>query len=183
MTITDRCQDVVGAWSPIVNGLRARLTTSGSKPDGSALDITLEVENVGSEAVEISWTGVLPLGFASFRLDDARGTDIEPEWRFGGNAPSGEARALFRARSTQRYEVHRGAFVTMTGKRALRIGAFWGRELPTDGQKRFLRATLAAGPPHVNAPDHAYEGTAVVLKPPPARAFVGPLEVPAVCIE
>jgi len=164
-----------------VSSLRARLVTTGSQPDLSALDITLEIENVGSEPVELSWSGYIPMGFATFRLDDPQGHDIEPEWRFGGNSPSGDVRAIFRANKTIRYHVHSGAFVTMMGKRALRIGAFWGRELPGDGSKRFLRATVTAGLPHPDA--FAYEGTDLVRDPPRARAFVGTLEVPAICIE
>jgi hypothetical protein len=175
------CGDVIGAWSQTVNGLRARLVTSGSKPDRSALDITLEIENVSDQPIEMHWTGYIPLGFASFRLDDTQGKDIEPAWRFGGNAPSGDVRAIFRPKKTIRYDVHRGAFVPTMGNRALRIGAFWGRELPGDGTKRFLRATITAGPAHRNA--SAYEGNDLVHDPPPARVFAGTLEVPAVCVD
>jgi hypothetical protein len=175
------CGDVTGAWSQVVGGLRARLVTSGSKPDRSALDITLEIENVGGDAIELPWSGYVPLGFATFRLDDAQGNDIEPAWRFGGNSPSGDVRAIFRPKKTMRYDVHRGTFVTMMGKRALRVGAFWGRELPTDGSKRFLRATITAGAPHPNAP--AYEANEIVPDPPNSRVFSGTLEIPPVCIE
>jgi hypothetical protein len=177
------CGDINGAWSPVVNGLRARLVTSGSKPDRSALDITLEIENVGGEPIELAWSGYIPLGFASFRLDDEQGRDIEPAWRFPGNAPGGDVRALFRANKTVRYEVHRGAFVTMMGKRALRIGAFWGRELPTDGTNRFLRATITGGSPHDGDLRYAYEGNDLVRDPPRARLFIGNLDVPPVCVD
>ena len=182
-TTSASCGDAVGSWSPVVSGLRARLVTSGSKADRSALDVALEIENVSGEVIDLSWTGSIPLGFATFRLEDTQGKDVEPDWRFGGNSPTGDARALFRAKKTVRYDIHRGAFVTMMGKRALRIGAFWGRELPSDGSKRFLRAVVSASPHRGGAPDVAYEGSELVRDPPPARAFAGTLEVPAVCLE
>lgn len=175
------CGDVVGAWSPVVNGLRARLVTTGSKPDHSALDVALEIENVGGDVIELPWSGDVGLGFATFRLDDAQGKDIEPAWRFGGNSFTGDVRAIFRPKKTIRYDVHRGAFATMNGKRALRIGAFWGRELPNDGSRRFLGATITAGTPKPDAP--AYEGVEIVRDPPRAKVFSGTLQVPAVCIE
>jgi len=158
------------------------LVTSGSKPDRSALDVVLEIENVANEAVELSWTGYIPLGFASFRLEDAQANDVEPSWRFGGNAPSGNARALFRKNQTIRYDIHRGPFTPMMGKRALRIGTFWGRELPTDGTSRSLRATIT-GAAAIQSDAATYEGVDSVSTPPPARAFVGTLDIPAVCIE
>ncbi len=175
------CGDVVGAWSPVVSGLRARLVTSGSTPDRSALDVTLEVENTGDEAAELSWSGPIALGFAKFRLDDGQGNDVEPAWAFGGNELTGDVRAIFRAKKTVRYDVHRGAFARMSGKRALRIGAFWGRELPTDGSRRFLGATITAGPRHADAP--VYEGSDIVRDPPRTRAFAGTIAVPAVCVD
>ena len=177
------CGDVTGAWSPVVSGLRARLVTSGSIRDRSALDITLEIENVSADMIDLSWTGSIPLGFARFHLDDASGKDIEPAWRFGGNELTGDVRAIFRPHQTVRYRIHRGAFVTMMGKRALRIGAFWGRELPTDGSKRFLRATLTGGPPHAKAIPYAYEGDDLVRDPPSARPFSAALDVPPVCVD
>ncbi|HEY8080060.1 MAG TPA: hypothetical protein VIF62_38280 [Labilithrix sp.] len=175
------CGDVVGAWSPVVSGLHARLVTFGSNRDRSALDVVLEIENVGSDAIELPWSGRIALGFAKFRLDDARGNDVEPAWAFGGNEFTGDVRAIFRPKKTIRYDVHRGAFESMSGKRALRIGAFWGRELPSDGSKRFLHATLTAGSPHADA--IAYEGNDLVRDEPHARAFAGTIEVPAVCID
>jgi hypothetical protein len=179
---TVACGDVVGAWSSTVNGLRGRIVTSGSKPDRSSLDIFLELENVsGQEPIELHFTGTLPLGFIAFRLDDAAGTDREPDWRFGGNAPTGEARALFPAGQVIRYSVHRGTFVSMMGKRALRIGAFWGRELPSDSSKRFLRAVITAGPTHPDAV--TYAGDELVRTPPRARVWSGTLDVPGVCID
>lgn len=177
------CGNVVGAWSMVVNGLRARLVTSESKPDRSALDIDLEVENVSpQEPIELHWTGYVTLGFATFRLEDAAGSDAEPPWRFAGNSAAGPTRGLFPAGKVIRYVVHRGPFATMNGRRALRIGAFWGRELPSDGSKPFfLRAVVTAGPTHSNAP--TYEGDQLVRTPAPARVWTGTLEIPAVCIE
>lgn len=166
-----------------MDGLRARWVTAGSKPDHSALDITLEIENVSPEAVDLAFTGYIPLGFTTFRLDDAQGHDIEPDWRFGGNSPTGDSRALFRAGQTVRYSIHRGAFPMMANKRALRIGAFWGRELPSDGTKRFLRAVVHGSTRTDHTPDFAYEGNELVRNPPTARSFTGALEIPAVCVE
>lgn len=182
-TASAACGDATGAWSAPVSGLRARLVSSGSKPDRSALDIALEIENVSGEAVDLSWSGAIPTGFTRFRLDDAQGNDLEPDWRFGGNEPTGDTRALFPAKKTIRYDIHKGAFTMMMGRRALRIGAFWGRELPSDGSKRLLRATIAASASRVAASDFGYEGTELVRSPPPARAFTGTLEVPPLCIE
>lgn len=173
------CHEGLGAWSETVDGLRARLVTSAASRDG--VDVDLEVENVSGAPLEVHWTGDLPLGFVQFHLDDAAGRDVEPGWRFGGNAPSGSVRSVFLPGKSVRYAVHHGAFGKMASARTIRIGAFWGRELPSDGSRRFLRGVIAAGPTHPEAP--AYAGNEPAVKPPPARAWTGPLQVPAVCLE
>jgi len=174
------CGDVEGAWSPVVSGLRGRLVTSGSKPDHSALRIVLELENVSDQGpLEIHWMGDVHLGFATFRLDDAAGNDIEPPWRLGGNAPSGNIRAFLPPAKVVRYDVHGGPFETMMGGRILRIGAFWGRQLPSDGSRRFLRGQVTGAPALDGA--IAYEGNAPAAMPR-GRVWIGRLELPAVCI-
>lgn len=172
------CGDVVGAWSSVVDGLRARLVTSGSKPDKSSLRIVLEIENVSDQPLEIHWDG-LYLGFQTFRLEDATGNDVEPPWRLPGNAPSGKVRAVFPPAKVVTYELHRGPFEKMKDARILRIGAFWGREL--DGSRRLLRSKVMGVPKLEGAA--AYEGQELATNVPPGRVWTGPLEVPGVCVE
>lgn len=168
-----------GSWSPTVDGLRARLVTTNASREG--VDVDLEVENTSGAAVELHWTGNLPLGFAELHLDDAAGRDVVPDWRFVGNSPSGDVRSVFPSGQTVRYAVHRGPFGKMGAARTMRIGAFWGRELPGGGEKRFLRATITAGGAHPTAP--AYLGAEPAAKAAAGRAWSGALQVPAVCIE
>jgi hypothetical protein len=176
------CGDVVGAWSPVVSGLRARLVTSGSQADHSALHIVLEVENVsGHGPLAVDWEGYIPFGFVTFRLEDAAGTDREPAWALGGNSPSGKIRAIFPPNKVVSYVIHDSTFGSMMGGRILRIGAFWGRELPSNGSRRFLRARVTGSPALVAAV--TYEGEEPAATSTPASVWVGSLDVPLVCIQ
>lgn len=83
-----RCGDTVGAWSAPVDGLRARLITSGARADRAALQVDLEVEAVAGPRA-IHWTGMLDLGYVSFALDEAAGAPVAAALAWGGNGPGG----------------------------------------------------------------------------------------------
>lgn len=176
------CGDVVGAWSSVVNGLRGRLVTSGSRRDRLALRVVIELENDSGSLLEIDWTGRIHVGFATFHLEDEHRKEVpEPGWQFGGNeAASGQLRTPLAPTGVAQRVVGDKVLLPFNGGRAIRIGAFWGRDMPTDGSRRFLRATVRGGP---LLPDAlAYEGDSFVEKAPRGRAWVGALELPAVCI-
>lgn len=192
-TETERCGDVVGTWSEPVDGLRGRLLTSGSQADRSSLRVEVELENVGTTPLAIHWDGYVSLGYATFRLDDEAGAEVpEPDWRLGGNAPGGSLREVIPVAETVRHVVG-DVFARFNDGRILRIGAFWGREMPTDGSRRFLRAQLSGRAPRPDdllvQPGEGEEGGTTVGAPPgpsaqtEARAWIGPLEIPAVCVD
>ena len=112
----------------------------------------------------------------------------EPGWGFGGNEASGSLYETVSASSVVRHEVPT-EFSTMSGKRVLRIGAFWGRELPSDGSQRFLRATVVGRAPEADDLwvrfGEGDEGTRVGAAPtePPGRAWTGSVDLPGVCID
>lgn len=174
------CGDTVGAWSSVVDGLRGRLVTSGSKPDHSALRIVLELENKSGRPLDLHWTGN-HLGFATFRLEDEAGKDPEPGWRLGGNEATGNLRATLSETAPTTYVVHDGPFGSMNGGRILRIGAFWGRELPGGGARRSLRAVVVGGPANPDAAPLA--GSASAPTTARGRPWTGRLELPPVCVE
>lgn len=175
------CGDVVGAWSMVVGGLRGRLVTSGSKPDGSALDITLEIENVsGQGPLELHWEGNMTEGFASFRLDDEAGHE-QQEMGVGGSLITGSCRATLQPTKIARFPLHRGAFEGVAGRRTLRLRVFWMRELPSDRSRRFLRGQVTGGPAIRRARD--CDGGGQAPKGRRGRVWIGSLELPAVCIQ
>lgn len=138
-----RCGDVTGPWSSAVDGLRARFVTSGSRPDGSSLAVHLELENLSRENIELAWSGT-SLAFAAIRLTDAQGRELPaPGWAFGGNEFTGAMSLLVPAGRTARVVVASNLIAPMMGRRAVRIGAFYGRELPTNGTTAMLAATIA----------------------------------------
>lgn len=182
----DVCGDVVGAWSGVTSGLRARLITSGSRADHSALRVSLELENVsGQGPLEIHWSGRPNLGYASFGLDDATGVEVPaPDWAFGGNESTGDIWELVPATGSLRHDVAPNVFDEFSGRRVLRVGTFWAREMPTDGSHVLLRATLAGRAP-LEADTALVDGVARTASPddPRGRAWIGTLEVPPVCVD
>lgn len=127
-----------GAWSATAGDVRGRLVRSGDR-------IELELENASQQPHELRWDGT-HLGFATFRLDDASGVEVpEPSWRYGGNEMVG-SQSLQLPPGTTRVVIGDPIYGSMMGHRTIRIGAFWGRELPDDGSPRFLRARVAADP-------------------------------------
>jgi hypothetical protein len=182
-----RCGDTVGAWSAPVDGLRARLITSGARADRAALRVDLEVEAVAGPRA-IHWVGMLDLGYATFALDDAAGATVAAALAWGGNGPGGAFREV--VPGAVRHLVATNLFVASEGRRLIRIGAFGGGwPMPTDGAPRYLRARVTGAAP---GPD---ELEAYVVDPAigslgargadtePAPAWVGALDVPAVCVE
>jgi hypothetical protein len=193
-SVTARCGDVVGAWSPVVGGLRGRLVTSGSRADRSALRLALELENVsGRGPLEVNWNGSIQIGFAAFELADATGALVpEPAWRWGGNESVGHARVIMPSSGVVQFVVADNLFAPMMGRRAMRLGAFWGREMPTDGSRRFLRArvTGVAPPVHtwVQVEIPAVDGGGMSVRAaapdePSGHTWIGTLDVPAVCVD
>ncbi len=183
------CGDTVGAWSAPVDGLRARLITSGARADRASLQVALELEPVAGPRA-IHWAGMLELGYVTFALDDAAGAPVAAVLAWGGNGPSGSFREALRG--PVRHLVASNLFVPVDGQRLVRIGAFGGGwPMATDGTSRRLRARLTGAAP---APD---ELEAYVVDPavvslgarvvgadaaaPPA--WIGALDVPAVCVD
>ena len=182
-----RCGDTVGAWSAPVDGLRARLITSGARADRAALQVDLEVEAVAGPRA-IHWVGMLDLGYATFALDDAAGAPVAAALAWGGNGPGG---AFYEAVVGRvRHQVASNLFVPVDGRRLIRIGAFGGGwPMPNDATPRYLRARVtgaAAGPDelevYVAEPAVGSLGARAVSAAP-APAWVGTLDVPAVCVE
>ena len=188
-TADERCGDVVGEWSGVVDGLRGRLITSGSHPDRSALRVTVELENVsGQGPIEINWSGRPNLGFVTLRLEDATGAEVpEPPWRLGGNEAVGDIRELIPATGNVRHDAADNVFDRLGGERILRIGAFWARPMPADGSRRYLRAIATGHAPTGNEAlfDPADGGVVRSASPgdPRGRVWLGPLSLPAVCID
>lgn len=182
----DRCGDVEGAWSSPVDGLRGRILTSRAQPDRSSLRVEVELENVSAEPLAIHWDGYVNLGFVTFRLDDEAGAEVpEPDWRLGGNEPGGSLREVIPAGGTVRHAIGE-VFARFDGRRILRIGAFWGREMPTDGARRFLRGQVVGRAPRPGDLLVETEGDELTVRDSAgtdARAWTGPLELPAVCID
>ncbi len=184
-----RCGDVTGAWSSVVGGLRGRLVTSGSRADGSALRVTVELQNVsGAGPLEIHWSGRPQAGFLTFRLDDAAGAEVpEPPWRLGGNEPGGNLRETIPPTGTVRRDVADNVLERFNGERILRIGAFWARQMPSDGSRRALRATVTGeAPSDAGTLVYSAEGGAVRTASPSderGRVWTGSLELPAVCVQ
>ncbi len=184
-----RCGEVVGEWSSVVDGLRGRIVTSGSREDRSSLSVAIELENVSTEPRAIHWDGRPTLGFATFQLEDETGTEVpDPPWALGGNEAVGSLREVIAASSTVRH-VLGDVLDEVDGGRILRIGAFWSREMPADGSRRQLRALITGRAPlpddlPVTVGDHE-EGMAVSdsREAPQGRAWTGPLELPPVCID
>jgi hypothetical protein len=130
-----RC-DPTGAWSGTAEGVRARLVRAGER-------VELELENTRQQPLELRWSGN-HLAFATFRLDDAAGAEIpEPEWQYPGNEHTGDQQLALPATSTTRVVVGDSIFARFGERRTVRIGAFWGREMPADGSPAFLRTRLA----------------------------------------
>jgi hypothetical protein len=185
----ERCGDVVGEWSGVVDGLRGRLITSGSRADRTALRVTVELENVsGQGPLEINWSGRPNLGFVTFRLEDATGADVpEPPWRLGGNEAVGDIRELIPPTGTVRHDVAENVFERFGAERILRIGAFWARPMPADGSRRFLRAIATGHVPTGSEAllDRAEGGVVRPASPsdPRGRVWLGSLTIPAVCID
>lgn len=182
-----RCGDTVGAWSAPVDGLRARLITSGARADRAALQVDLEVEAVAGPRA-IHWTGMLDLGYVSFALDEAAGAPVAAALAWGGNGPGGSFSEAVAGRV--RHRVASNLFVPVDGRRLIRIGAFGGGwPMPNDGAARALRARVtgaAPGPDELEAyvadPADGSLGARSVSAAP-APAWVGTLDVPAVCVE
>jgi hypothetical protein len=178
--------DVVGAWSDVVGDLRGRLVTSTSRPDRSALRVCLDLENLGATPLEIHWSGKTRLGFVTFRLDDQAGVEVpEPDWSFGGNEYIGDCYAVVPAGAV-RFEVAANLFEEFCGRRVVRIGTFWAREMPSDGSRRFLCAQVTGE--RARRADHMASGDGRSLPPGDARstlrgrAWKASLDVPGVCI-
>jgi hypothetical protein len=188
-TASEGCGNAVGAWSPVVDGLRGRVVRSDASADRSALSIFVELENVGDAPRSIHWDGRPSLGYATFHLDDAAGVEVpRPDWGFGGNEMAGSLYETVSVSGVVRHEIP-NTLTTMNGERALRIGAFWGRELPSDGSRRYLRATVVGRAPQPDDSQVRFgegdEGATVGAAPtePPGRAWTSSLELPGVCID
>ncbi|MBL8623677.1 MAG: hypothetical protein JNK64_20380 [Myxococcales bacterium] len=184
-----RCGDTVGAWSAPVDGLRARLITSGARADRAALQVALEIEPVAGPRT-IHWTGMLDLGYVTFALDDAAGAPVPAALAWGGNGPGGSFREALPARV--RHLVATNLFVPVDGRRLVRIGAFGGGwPMATDGTSRRLRARVTGAAPasdeleaYVVDPAVGSLGARVVgADAAAAPAWVGTLDVPAVCVD
>ncbi len=185
-----RCGNVVGEWSPPVDGLRARLITSDSRADHSALRIVIELENVSPRVLEIHWRGRPDIGFARPHLDDASHTEVPVAGMvFGGNEMTGSMRAPIAVHGVLRAIIAQNAYQRIGGIRHLRIGSFWSRQMPTDGSPRFFRVRIEG-----DAPDPAGEavletdatGASVAVQAPHAPtgdAWRGAIDVPAVCVD
>lgn len=183
-----RCGDTVGAWSAPVDGLRARLITSGARPDRAALQVALEIEPVAGPRT-IHWTGMLDLGYVTFALDDAAGAPVPAALAWGGNGPGGSFAEVIPG--AVRHRVASNLFVPVDGRRLVRIGAFGGGwPMATDGAPRRLRARVTGAPPaadefeaYVVDPAVGSLGARPAATAPAAPAWVGTLEVPAVCVD
>jgi len=159
--------DATGAWSSAVAGLRGRLVRTGER-------VELELDNVSARPLELHWAGYR-LAFATFRLDDASGAEVpEPDWRYGGNEATGRQHLLL-ATGTTRVVVGDPIFGEVSGRRTVRIGAFWGREMPADGSPRFLRARVIGAQPSSGELDPATSAARGVV-------WLGSLDVPPVCL-
>lgn len=171
----------------MVDGLRARFVTSGSRPDGASLAVHLELDNVSNENIELAWNGYA-LAFAAIRLTDAQGRELPaPGWAFGGNEMSGPMSMVVPAGRTVRVVVANNLIVPMMGRRAARIGAFYGRELPPNGATALLAATLAPSVSHRGRSSRVEASLAPVARAPRAaartRLFRGSIVVPPVCVD
>lgn len=184
-----RCGDVVGAWSAVSDGLRMRLITSGSRPDRSALRIEVEIENTSARGVELHWEGRFDGGWASPGMRDLRGVDVPaPPWAFGGNEYVGRIRLPIAARHTTRIELAANAF-TPRPQRSLRIGAFWARQMPTDGRaaRFYVRtrtsATALASPATLVRNRDGSHTAQQTIPGPRFAVWRGSIEVPSVCVD
>lgn len=186
-----RCADQQGAWSSTTGGLRARLVSSGTRPDRSALAVSLELENTLADAtLELHWLGGLEAGFFTPRLALPDGREVPPPgWAFGGNQPVGRMVLRVAPRSTVRVLVAPNLYTRFMNGRALRVGAFWGRAMPSDGSTRLFGGTVAgAAPPSEQEFELRTEYGSEVARearpaPPNARAWVANLAVPGLCVE
>lgn len=185
-----RCGNVAGAWSPPVNGLRARLITSDSRADRSALRIVLELENVSPRALEIHWRGRPDAGFARPHLDDASHTEVPVAGVvFGGNEMTGSMRAPIAVHGVLRATVADNAFQRIGGIRHVRVGSFWSRQMPTDGSPRFFRMRIegdSADPAGETVLETGATGASVAVRAnraPTGEAWRGAIDVPSVCVD
>jgi hypothetical protein len=168
-----------GAWSPIVDGLRARMIREAA-PSSNGPRLAIEVENTSSEPREIYWLGRPSLGYVTFRLFEGAREVGEPDWRFGGNEPGGSMRESLAPGSTIRRSID-AAYTDMNGKRALRIGAFWGREVPEKGAQ--LGGVLRGGPADPKAMTLNQDRVVAPDTIPHGRAWLGSIEIPPIPIE
>jgi hypothetical protein len=149
------------------------------------LRVELEIENTADQARAVHWNGA-SLGMATFQLSLPDGTEVPPpDWAWGGNEPTGPSRRVIPAHSSVKILVGDNIFAPFGGRRALRIGAFWGREMPSDGSSRRLGARLEGHAPVkdeaiIDASDTEQRADATE---PPGHAWQSRLDVPPVCIE
>ncbi|MDP3276704.1 MAG: hypothetical protein Q8Q09_16010 [Deltaproteobacteria bacterium] len=163
-----RCGDVAGAWSESVGGLRGRVITSGSRADGSALRVTLELHNESvAERVTLRWAGRPEVGFVVPDLEDAQGASVpEPAWRLPGNEFGVNGVRHIAPGQTVALDFAGNLFERGGLGRIVRIGAFWAREMPLGGPQRYLRLRVPQA-----------VGTTA------GRAWTGPLVLPRVCVD
>ena len=178
----------VGGWSEVVDGLRGRLVASS---DDGALRLSVELENVSPEALEIHWTGRNDVGFASFELEDENGAEVpEPEWRFGGNELCGVFRELLAPLSVVVHRVPITVFARQDDVRVVRIGAFWGRELPSVTARASIGARVSGSAPSEEdtlvaalSEDGTVSVRIATSSDPRGRPWLGVLQIPSVCIQ
>lgn len=154
--------------------------------------VTLELENVSEQPLEIHWTGRADAGFATFALDDPSGTEVpEPDWEFGGNEATGVLRVFLAPTSITRHQVPVGVHARPDGVFVVRVGAFWGREIPAADPRAYLRARVTGAPPSdeetfpVELSEEDGSALARVASPtdPRGRPWIGSLELPGVCVD
>ena len=207
VSASERCEFGAGEWSTPVDGMRGRLVSS--RVD-ETLQLTLELENISDEPREIYWYGRPDAGFASFALLDTDGVEVpEPGWQLGGNEHTGVLRTTIRPSAVVSHRVPIDVFERQDGMRIVRIGAFWGRELPPEESRAYLRARVNGGAPtgpetlvveisddgsvDVREPttetlaDLSDDGGVVEHVPVPSeprgRAWTESLEIPPLCIQ